>query len=289
MPTVTDIGDLAARLRVIDEFTAPIRAALDQIAELQAAVERFKGAGSGVSTSFTRLGTAIARAQGPLDAMAARLDALDAPINAAADRLSAVQDRTAAIAAESAAAARNFASIGRVRLPRAPAAAGGGGARGGGRGGGRHGGGFLSGAGSAAEGAGFGFTSRALSIPGLAVGFATFESLKSAMNENLALQQTMEALHLQTLPAKQQAADTAALRELVRKSAIGTIYTQQETAAAMVTAAQMSGFTGPKGLKELAAIFPTALRMSEVASMQGLGSIQSNMAAALGFAHLITA
>lgn len=293
MPSLTDVGDLAARLRVIDEFSAPIKAALDQLAELQAAVERFRGASAGVSGSFSRMGSAIARAMAPLDAMAARLDSMEAPINAAADRLSAVADRSAAIAASAIAAARAYASIGAARVPRAPAApllpgAGGGGGGGGrGRGGEGGGGGFGNFAKGAAEGAGLGYAARrAFSIPGLAIGFAGYESFKQAMTENLALTQSLAMFNMGRLSPAQKQADMSMLRDLARQSAIGTIYTEAETARAMLGAAQISGFTGPKGMAQFASVFPIALRMAEVGQMQGLGSIKENIKAAIGYAHL---
>jgi len=290
MPEVTDIGGMVASLRVLDEFTAPIKAALDQIAELEEALGRFKDASAGMSGPFTRLGSAIARAQGPLSDLAAKLDSLDAPISAAADRLAAVKDRTAAIAAESAAAARNFAAIGRVRIPSpsaarpALAAAGGGGKR---EGGGGHGGGIVGYAEGAAEGAGLGYVAnRVMSIPGLAVGFAAYHSFQQAMTEQLALTQTLAMFNVAGASAAQKAAYLSTLHDIARQAAIGTIYTETETAQAMLGAAQMAGFTGKAGLAQFASVFPIALRMAEVGQMQGLGSIEDNIKAAIGYAHL---
>ncbi len=259
MPALSDIGGIVASLRVLDEFSGPIKAALDQIADLEAALDRFKDASGGISRPFTRLSAAITKTEKPLADLAGRLDALEAPISTAADKLAGMQERSAAIAASATDAARAYAKIGTMRLP---AVAGGEG--------------FLAGRLSAMGG-------RLLSIPGLAAGATIYESMKQALSENLALTQTLSAFNIPNETARQHAAHLARLHAPARQSAIGTIYTEAETANAMLGAAQMSGFTGQQGIAQFASVFPIALRMAEVRQMQGLGSIAENIKAAIGF------
>ncbi|HUC16453.1 MAG TPA: hypothetical protein VMA37_02065 [Acetobacteraceae bacterium] len=287
----TDIGGIVSSLRVVDEFTAPIAAALDQIAELQAALERFKDASAGMSGPFTRLGNSIARAQKPLADLAAKLDGLADPINAAADRLAAVQDRTAAIAASSAEAAANFARISTIRAPSAPGA----------RtpaSGGNSGSAAGSAAGNtgiaAAAGAGGGFLSRLFHAPTMmefAGAFLGYEAFKEALQTQYHVAAGVQLFDpAAAWNAAAMSRDIQFLSGLARQSAIGTIYTEQQTAQAFDMLAAMLAtappFQGPDRWQNFAQLAPIVLRASEVATMRGLGSLQANMEALTWYAHV---
>lgn len=276
MPTTTDIGGIVASLRVLDEFSAPIKEALDQLAELEAALDRFKFASGGLSAPFTRLGSAIAKAQGPLADLTAKLQGLDGPIDAAADRLAAVQDRTAAIAAASAEAAKNFAGISKTRIPAAPG--------GGGHGGG---GGFTAGA----AGGGFAKIFRMPTMVELATAFVGYEAFKSALETNYHVSAGVQLFDPEAMKnAAAMQRDITILTGLARSSAQGTIYTAKQTAEAYdILAAMLSTappFQGPNKWQNFSALAPIVLRASEVATMRGLGSLQGNMEALTWFAHL---
>lgn len=120
--------------------------------------------------------------------------------------------------------------------------------------------------------------------------FAVEKAFGSAMATDLSLAQTASALGFDpNTPAGQ-----AAVRQLQQSAlaaSVGTIYSERQTAAAMVPFAQVAGtaFAGTtpeERMRQMATVFPLALRQAEVAQQMGLGDLTSNVEAAVGFAHL---
>lgn len=212
----------------------------------------------------------IAGLQGALERLAGAINSASRGIGSAADGMTRAVDsidRIAAVLASSAEGASNFPS------------SGGGGTAGGGGGQGGDGRSFSLGLLS-------GLAEQEFGPFELSIGYGFYKSISEAMDENQALTQTLSAFNVPGLTGAQGERDLDLLHEIARVSAVGTSYTGQETAQAMLGAAPMDNFTGTKGIEAFAGVFPSALPMAEVGQMRGLGSIADNLKAAIGYADL---
>ncbi len=234
----------------------------------------------GVSAPFTAVGESveplaqvlerIAGLQGALERLSDAINSASRGIGSAANGITRAVDsidRIAAVLASSAEGAGNFLS------------SGGGGTTGGGGGQGGDGRSFSLDHLSGTDG-------QELSPSQRAIGHGFYKSISEAMGENQALTQTLSAFNVPGLMGAQRERDFDLLHELARVSAVGTSYTEQETAQAMLGAAQMGDFTGATGIEKFAGVFPSALTMAEVGKVRGLGSIADNPKATIGYADM---
>ncbi|MDA8051056.1 MAG: hypothetical protein M0002_13825 [Rhodospirillales bacterium] len=243
-------------------------AALDgSVGAVAVSLRDMGAAGAGLSAPFTKAAVAAGR--------------LDAALTSADDRMTVLADKSAAVAASSKEAATATRLIGR--------GAGGVGAAAGGGGGGGKGGGIFGAVKKGGEPA-----RKFFHVPGMAAlggMFVGYEAVKSALKTDYsvraaALLYDPTARH----DPKQLAHDVRFLRELSFRTAQGTIYTAQETAAAYGTIANIlrtaPKFQGKHKFPDFASVAPILLRASEVASMQSLGSLSESAKAMVMYAHL---
>ena len=116
--------------------------------------------------------------------------------------------------------------------------------------------------------------------------FGGYEAYKSAMEEDLAIRNTLiEGLHI--LPGTPQFdAAFQQMHQIVADNARGTIFSDAQTAMAMPYMARELGFAGPEGMAKISQIFRPALQAAEVANMAGLGSVDSSLSASVEYAHM---
>ncbi len=240
-------------------------AALDgSVGSVAASLKDMGAAGAGLSTPFTRAAAAAGR--------------LDTALASADDRMTVLAEKSAAVAASSREAAGATRLIGK-------AASGGGAAAGGGGGGG----GVFGTIGKKGEPA-----RKFFHMPGMAAlggMFVGYEAVKSALKTDY----SVRAAALLYDPAARRdpkllAHDVKFLRDLSFRTAQGTIYTTQETAAAYGTIANIlrtaPKFQGKHKFPDFAAVAPILLRAAEVTSMQSLGSLSESAKAMVMYAHL---
>lgn len=251
-----------------------------QLNAIIAATDRLAESAGAAMEALSRVGVGV-RGLGSLAARLGRVEDALASVAGAADRMAGGIDGALASVGDAATAATDRVAALRGELAGAATAArglrggmGGAGGSGGGGGGGR--GGPLHRAGAAL-----------FSLPGLAVGLSAYEGFKSALSTDL---YEREALMLMGRPTTGAAGNAAAARlhGLIRGSAVGTIYTQQQTAEAYsVGAGVLVQSNDKRGIASYNKLFPTLLRTSEVAAQFGLGSVTSNVAALSGLPHLL--
>ena len=225
----------------------------------------FAGVG-GLDAPIAQALERIAGLQGALERLSDVINSASRGIGTAVVGITQVVDsvdRIAAVLASSAEGTQNFPSSG--------------GGNGGGQGGGN---------GSTPPDVSIEFDGQELSAAVAAIGYAFYKSISEAMDENQTLAKTLATFNVPGQMGAERQRDLALLQEAARVSALGSRYTAQETAQAMLGAARRSGLTGSKGIEEFADIFPSALTMAEVGQERGLGSIADNLNAAIGYADL---
>ena len=136
---------------------------------------------------------------------------------------------------------------------------------------------------AAAAGGGYNVMPILGSPAGLAAGFTIYEAMKLGLMEDYALNNQVMQMHFS------QAGKVAAygrLRELAAQTSTGTIFSRAETAQALAHTIGFLGYKDEEGLGELEKIAPTAMRTAEVAQMTVGGSLNENLKALIGYAHM---
>jgi len=141
-----------------------------------------------------------------------------------------------------------------------------------------------------AAGAGIvaGLGSRLLSLRGMSVMGAGYIAGSEGLKEDLAERQIGEMFGVKGADLDKYLPQ---IRGIVRQSAAGTIYSQQETAAAASKAAQTLADSAPelmtpKGLAAFGEVLPIILRGAETAQQLGMGDVTENVQALTMYAHL---
>jgi len=137
-------------------------------------------------------------------------------------------------------------------------------------------------------GIGAGLGARLLSLPGISIMGAGYIAGSEALKEDLAERQIGEMFGVKGADLDKYLPQ---IRGMVRQSAAGTIYSQQETAAAASKAAQTLADSAPelmtpKGLAAFGEVLPVILRGAETAQQLGMGDVTENVQALTMYAHL---
>jgi hypothetical protein len=120
---------------------------------------------------------------------------------------------------------------------------------------------------------------------------ATVTAVRGSMREDIAIRQALLSMGYKAGTPEFEAA-IGQLRGVAAQGTAGTIYTESRAAQAMPGAAGVLGFGGDtsksraEALRKFSAIFPTAVQFGEVAEMQGMGSLDQAVTAAIAFAHM---
>ena len=116
-------------------------------------------------------------------------------------------------------------------------------------------------------------------------------AVDQAMREDLSIRSALLSMGFRPETAEFNSA-IGRMRALAGSGATGTIFSESRAAEVMPAAAGVLGFGGDTpearsgALAKFASIFPTVLRLGEVAEMQHMGSMQDAIVAAIGYAHM---
>lgn len=119
----------------------------------------------------------------------------------------------------------------------------------------------------------------------LVAGVAGFEAEKSAMEEQIALKQALIGINI-TDDMPEYAAAYERLQNLAYTSTKGTKFSNVEAAKTLREALPVLAMEGNEALNTADQTFPIALRLGELSSHRGKGTIGSEAVAAEEFAHL---
>lgn len=129
--------------------------------------------------------------------------------------------------------------------------------------------------------------SRLLSIPALGTEIGIYEGFKSALDTNLYESQAAMMMGRPTTGAA-GVHELSRIRALVDSSAVGTIFTEQQTAEAYkIGAATVVQENDRRAISSYNKLFPAMLRTAEVGAMQHLGTVKSNIAAIASLSHIL--
>ena len=116
-------------------------------------------------------------------------------------------------------------------------------------------------------------------------------AIDQSMREDLSIRSALLSMGFRPETAEFNSA-IGRMRALAGAGATGTIFSESRAAEGMPAAAGVLGFGGDTpdaragALAKFASIFPTVLRLGEVAEMQHMGSMQDAIVAAIGYAHM---